>query len=106
MDKEQLAKCIEGRKAMSVYNSFVEAADEMTLEEAKEYLYTIVRYGLKGEVPELETKSPSFRIAWKMCLPTLDKDLVKYNNGKNGGAPEGNTNRLGGASNNRGSTEF
>ena len=93
MEKEQLAEYVEGRKAMSIYNSFVEAADEMSPEEAKEYFSSIVRYGLKGELPDLESKSKLFRIAWKMCLPTLDKDLIKYHNSKNGGAPEGNTNR-------------
>jgi hypothetical protein len=95
MEKEKLAECIEGRKAMSLYHSFVEAADEMTQDEARDFFYHIVRYGLRGEVPELETKSPLFRIAWKMCLPVLDKDLVKYHNGKHGGAPEGNNNRKG-----------
>lgn len=95
MEKDRLAEYIQGRKAMSLYNSFVDAADEMPIDEAKDYIFCIIRYGMRGELPDLETKSPMFRIAWKMCLPTVDKDLVKYHNGKKGGAPEGNNNRTG-----------
>lgn len=95
MEKERLQEFVKERVAMSVYKSFIEVTDEMPEDEAKDYIYHILRYGLKGETPDLKNKSPLFRIAWKGSLPTLDKDIVKYHNGKSGGAPEGNNNRNG-----------
>lgn len=73
---------VKGRVAMSIYNNFVEASEEMTLEDAKDFLYSLIRYGLRGESPNTEKMSPSVRICWKMALPKLNKDIIQFNNGK------------------------
>ncbi len=104
MEKERLQEYVKGRVAMSLYANFIEASEEMPSDEARDFIYHIVRYGLNGEIPNLEGKSPLFRIAWKMCVPKLDSDLIKYHNGTKGGAPEGNSNRKGSTAINREST--
>ncbi len=82
----------KNRVAMSIYNNFVEAAEDMSEEEAKSFFYDIILYGMRDRVPDINAMTPLRRVAWKMALPKLDKDLAQFRNAIKGGAKPGNQN--------------
>ena len=91
----------EKRPYFTFLSSFLEAIEECPLENQLELYRTIVHYALNKELPG--TLSPTVKVAWILIRPIIDKQWVKFDNGKKGGAPEGNSNAV---RNNRNSTEI
>lgn len=88
------------RPYFNFLRSFLDAIEECPLENQLELYRAIVHYALNREEPgEL---SPTGKVAWILIRPIIDKQWVSYENGKKGGAPEGNSNAV---RNNRKTTE-
>lgn len=82
----------EQRNTFTFYASFEEAINdiEQSDKETQLMLYrAICRYGLYKEDPKLTGIA---KIVWRIIEPILQKQWKLYYNGKNGGAPTGNTN--------------
>ena len=66
------------------YESFYIAMKGLTLEEKKEYIWSICNYALYEETSEL---SPKIESMFQLVKPQLDANIRKRKNGKLGGRP-------------------
>ncbi len=72
------------------FKSFEEAINDLEDEKTQLKLYrAIVRYGLYGEVPELDGLAATL---WKLIYPNLRNNRKQFENGIKGGAPKSNKN--------------
>ncbi len=93
------------RKGFTFYRSFAEAINLLPEEDQLAVFKMIVQYSLDGIEPNEEEMSTYGLVIWKMMRPHLAADRRRYNNGKRGGAPKGNTNASKQPSENQDSTE-
>ena len=93
------------RDGFTFYRSFAEAINLLPEEEQLAVFRMIVQYSLDGTEPNEEEMSTYGLVIWKMMRPNLASDRRRYNNGKKGGAPKGNTNASKQPSENQDSTE-
>lgn len=79
------------RDSMVFYRSFYEAIMDLPDADLAQAFRAIASYGLDGV--EIEC-SGAAKVALKMAIPIIDKNNVRYKNGKNGGRPlEPNSNQ-------------
>ena len=93
------------RDGFTFYRSFAEAINLLPEEEQLAVFRMIVQYSLDGAEPNEEEMSTYGLVIWKMMRPHLAADRRRYNNGKRGGAPKGNTNASKQPGENQDSTE-
>lgn len=79
------------RDSLVIYRSFYEASKNMTPEEFKELWVNLLQYALDDEEPG-DIQSPMAEAILTMAKPQLDANKSRQDNGKKGGAPEGNQN--------------
>lgn len=81
------------RKGFVFYTSFYEAITDkdvgLTKTEQLDLFIAISEYSLYGVIPELTGRSKAM---WILIKPQLDANNNRYENGKKGGAPKGNSN--------------
>jgi len=76
------------RESMVFYRSFYEAIVDLPDVELAKAFRAIAEYGLNGK--EIDC-SGSAKVALKMAKPQIDKNNVRYENGKKGGRPTDKT---------------
>ncbi|MFR9573727.1 MAG: DUF6291 domain-containing protein [Rikenellaceae bacterium] len=80
------------------YGSFYESIDMLNNPEVELQLFkAIARYALHGVEPQLDGIAA---VMWALMKPNIDAGLIRRNNAKKGGAPNGNRNAKGRLSNN------
>lgn len=72
------------------YRSFFTAIDRLPTEAQAEVYRAIALYGLDHSEPA--NLSPVAAIMWDLIKPQLDANWKRFENGKKGGAPRGNSN--------------
>ena len=93
------------RKGFTYYRSFRDAVCELSIEERLQIFEAITDYALDGIEPDMVQMSSAVRMAWKLIRPYLEADRIRWQNGCNGGAPEGNQNARNQPKNNQETTE-
>ena len=79
------------RESMVFYRSFYEAIQDLSQEEQLKAYNAILNYALNG----IEYTEPgAVRSIVKIAKPQIDANNKRYENGKKGGAPKGNSNAL------------
>lgn len=78
------------RDSFTFFRSYLEVADGLEGAEWAAFIRAVINYGLDGVEPNFKDKIS--RALFAGIRPNLAKGWTKFNNGKNGGAPEGNTN--------------
>ena len=84
----EIVECKQ-RESFIFYRSFEEVIDGLPDNEQLALYRAIVRFGLYHEEPELTGISAKF---WKLIMPQLHANWIKYLNSLKGGAPVGNNN--------------
>lgn len=79
------------RDSFIFYRSFLDAINEASDKEQLELYRVIARYALNRDEPQL---SGLVKAVWLAIRPQLDANWKRYNNGKKGGAPCGNSNAV------------
>lgn len=77
------------RGSFIFYRSFYEGIRELNFEQQGKVYNAIFGYALNGEEPNL---TGAEKAAFVLIKPQIDANNTKYENGKKGGAPLGNTN--------------
>jgi len=80
------------RESMVFYRSFFEAIHDLPTDEKVVCYDTILNYGLNGIQPDLESASITEKMTFLFVKDQIDANNRRYENGKKGGAPKGNTN--------------
>ena len=62
-------------ESIVIYRSYMDAAEDMTEEEEKEFYYAIIRYAFKGEQPTFKTPLP--KSVFTAIRHGLDKNMEK-----------------------------
>ena len=75
---------IVNHESFVFYESFYIAMKSLSLEENKEYIWSICNYALYEETLEL---SPKIESMFQLIKPQLDANIRKRKNGKLGGRP-------------------
>ena len=75
---------VVNNKSFIFYESFYIAMKNLTLEEKKEYIWSICNYALYEKTFEL---SPKIEGMFQLVKPQLDANIRKRKNGKLGGRP-------------------
>lgn len=78
---------IKPKKYIPFFESYYEAAQELSKADRLKLYDAIITYGFTGEEQELP-KMPS--ICWKLIKPNLDKSILDWENGSKGGRPKEN----------------
>ena len=86
------------RESFVFYRSFYESICELDKDEQYELFIAICEYSLYGEEPDL---TGALKAMFLLIRPQIDKNNVRYENGKKGGAPKGNQNAKKTTENNR-----
>lgn len=87
------------RESFVFYKDWKEAIQDLPNEIRLEVYDSITEYALSGKQPQLR---PLASIAFNFIKPQIDRNNKRYENGKKGGAPKGNSNA---SKNNLGTTE-
>lgn len=69
---------MEKKKTVVVYESFYEAIQLLSSQEAQMELFNgMMRYGLYGEEPEFNTQE--LKLTWALYRPNMDANIARYN---------------------------
>lgn len=77
------------RDSFVFYRSFLEAAQYLPLEQKAQFLTAIIEYALNGT--ENIDYDPVVKSLMMMAKPQIDKNNIRYENGKKGGRPKTKT---------------
>lgn len=77
------------RDSFIFYRSFQDAINEASEHEQLLIYRAIANYALNREEPQLQGVA---KLAWLLIRPQLDANWKRFENGRKGGAPEGNKN--------------
>lgn len=81
---------MDDKKGFVFYRSFYEAANDLETDAEKlAFIDALIQYALYGKEPQL---TGALRAMFHLVKPQIDKNNTRYENGKKGGAPVGNTN--------------
>ena len=69
-------------KTVTIYESFVRAAESLSDSQRGKFYHAIMRYSLYGEEPELDER---ISVLFELVRPVLDKSKVRKMAGKRGG---------------------
>lgn len=78
------------RESFVFYESYLEAILKLPKDVQVDFMLMIAEYALRGEVNE--TDNPYLSAMFSLIKPQVDANNVRYENGKKGGAPIGNSN--------------
>ena len=92
MSKKKLPLDPEPRPRFTFLRQWYDVIQDLEPEAAKQMLLAIVEYAFDLKEPCFTDKLS--RIIWKQVITGLNYGWMKYNAGKLGGAPKGNTNAL------------
>lgn len=92
MNKKKLPQDLGPRPQFTFLRQWYEVIKELEPDAAKNMLLAVVEYGFDLKEPQFADKLE--RIVWKQIITGLNYGWMKYNAGKLGGAPRGNTNAL------------
>jgi hypothetical protein len=69
---------MEKKKTVVVYESFYEAIQLLSSQEAQMELFNgMMKYGLYGEEPEFNTQE--LKLTWALYRPNMDANIARYN---------------------------
>lgn len=78
------------RESFVFYESYLEAILKLPKDVQVDFMLMIAEYALRGEVNE--TDNPYLSAMFSLIKPQVDANNARYENGKKGGAPIGNSN--------------
>ncbi len=81
----------EKRESFIFYESFFQAIDKMGEVDQLPIYKAIAEYALYRKQPALEGMGS---VIWSLIQPNLDANWNRWNNGRKGGAPQGNSNAV------------